>query len=204
MCSTSWLFHLPLGPNVRDLTVAFNTGVAARSRWHVVWQASFSFTCPSPAGPSPLATSDPFLVEKQDDNQYLITADSAPRVLIFVDDIRGQGKLMIITQSPSKDEQRRDDDSTQRSSEQARASYVIVTEKNNRKGVKVKKTKKGIKISTHIHTTSSVHTTSSNLQRSYLPDMLQRPLELASSTIWSKSNDQKTSFPSLLEHPFSQ
>jgi hypothetical protein len=140
--------------SVLSLTVAFNTGVAARSRWHVVWQTSFSFTCPSPEGPSPLATSDPFLIEKQDDNQYLITADSAPRVLIFVDDIRGQGKLMIITQSPSKDEQRRDDDLTQRSSEQARASYVIVTEKNNRKRVKVKKnkkTKKGIKIFTHTH-----------------------------------------------------
>lgn len=54
----------------------------------VVWQTSFSFTCPSPEGPSPLATSDPFLIEKQDDNQYLITADSAPRVLIFVDDHR--------------------------------------------------------------------------------------------------------------------
>jgi hypothetical protein len=66
--------------SVLSLTVAFNTGVAARSRWHVVWQTSFSFTCPSPEGPSPLATSDPFLLEKQDDNQYLITADSAPRV----------------------------------------------------------------------------------------------------------------------------
>lgn len=108
----------------------------------VVWQTSFSFTCPSPEGPSPLATSDPFLIKKQDDNQYLITADSASRVLIFVDDIGGQGKLMIITQSPSKDEQRRDDDITQRSGEQARASYVIVTEKNNRKREKVKKKQK--------------------------------------------------------------
>lgn len=83
-------------------------------------------------------------------------ADSAPRVLIFVNDIGGYGKLMIITpKSPTKGEQRRAGDTslTQRSSEVALVSTIkgtgtcILRDSHRVKYQKVKKNK-------HIHTYS--------------------------------------------------